>query len=397
LFEPPRAPLAGFICLSVAVNLSEPQARTHLNTAPGMPVFEWLRNLLGGARRDDGDDAGIPIDLRAIPGAIELADGLPRPQWPVIRPAVAALDRRYGPRRVWCEVQRQWLEALQAALGEGYAIVETPSVLLLCARVRDEAESLARLCENTLTVVGDILGSRHERHGKLPVFVFDSPPTYYTYVSHFYGDGEHGLSVGMCIREPGGSVECEAAADAGEDPRKHPVVTDAHVATFDVGIGLERTLAHEMVHALLRPELPAWVEEGIAEVVSRRIAKSGPLMLERADVRRQQHHWRKNGLHTFWAGESFQRGDRGQELSYALAEVLVQNLLADHRRSFRDFLDDAESDDAGDSAAREHFGTGLGEITAQFLGEGDWSPRHAGAVEDAEERDDGGDVDEVNA
>ena len=318
-------------------------------------MLNWLRNLVGAARASDPEDAGVPIDLSAVPDAFAHADGLPRPFWPAVRKAADALHDRYDPHRVWCEVQRQWLEALAAALGEGYTIVETPSVLLLCARiVRDEAESLARLCENTLSVVREILGAPAGRRGKLPVFVFDSPDTYYSYISHFYGDGAYGTSAGLCVREDGG---------------------DVHVITFEVSVGLEPTLAHEMVHALLRTGLPAWVEEGIAEAVSRGVARSGPLMLDPADLRRQQHHWRKYGLQTFWSGESFQRGDRGQGLGYALAEVLVHNLLSDHRRHFRAFLDDAEADDAGEAAAREHFGISLGHLAAQFLGDGDWTPR----------------------
>jgi hypothetical protein len=317
-------------------------------------MFHWLRRIVSGARGSDEADDPIPIDLGAIPGAVADADGLPRPQWQVIRTAADALSHRFGEHRVWCEVERQWLEALVAALGEGYRIVETRSVLLLCARSEAGAASLARMCEGTLAAVESILGAPAEPCGKLPVFVFDSQHTYYDYVSHFYSDGEYGTSGGMCIREDGG---------------------DVHVATVDAPHGLERTLAHEMVHALLDPNLPTWVEEGIAEVISRRVARSEPLTLDPADVRRQQHHWAKHGLDSFWSGESFQRGDRGQGLSYALAEVLVQNLLSDHRRALRGFLDEADSADAGEAASLEHFGVGLGALAAEFLGEGNWTPR----------------------
>jgi hypothetical protein len=254
-------------------------------------------------------------------------------------------------------VQRQWLEALVAALGEHYRIVETRSVLLLCARYPDEAASLARLCENTLATVDSVLGEPAQRLGKLPVFVFDSQETYYTYISHFYGEGEYGTSGGICIREPGDN--------------------DVHIATADSTIGLERTLAHEMVHARLDPRLPVWVEEGAAEIISRNVARHMPLMLDAAEVRKHQHHWGKYGLGSFWSGESFQRGDRGPLLSYALAEVLVRNILADYRRRFRAFLDDATRDDGGDAAAREHFGLGLADLVTQFLGAGDWTPRPA--------------------
>ena len=324
-------------------------------------MFGWLQRLFTAAN-DGGADDGIPLDLAAVPGAFAAGDGFPRPQWPVITVATAALEQRFGADRVWCEVQRQWLEAIVATLGRGYGIIEMPSVLLLLARVPDDAEALARSCEGTLATVRDIVGAPAERCGKLPVFVFDSPATYYSYVCHFYGEGEYGTSAGVCLREEGG---------------------DVHVATFDVGIGLERTLAHEMVHALIRPGLPPWLEEGIAEVVSRRVARDVPLMLDAADVRRQQHHWRKHGLQGFWSGDSFHRGDRGQGLSYALAEVLVNNLLADHRRDFRDFLDEADAADAGAAAAQEHLGVALAVLASQFLGPGDWPPAARAADDDA--------------
>ena len=322
-------------------------------------MFTWLQRIFTAAN-DGGADDGIPLDLAAVPGAFAMGDGFPRPQWPVIDAAIAPLGARLGEHRVWCEVQRQWLEAIVAALGEGYGIVETPSVLLLHARQGDDAAALARACEGTLATVRDIVGAPAERCGKLPVFVFDSPASYYSYVCHFYHEGEYGTSAGMCVREEGG---------------------DVHVATFDVGLGLERTLAHEMVHALIRPGLPPWLEEGVAEVVSRRVARDGALMLDAADVRRQQHHWRKYGLQSFWSGESFQRGDRGQGLSYALAEILVNILLADHRRDFHDFLEDADAADAGEAAAQEHLGVGLADLAGQFLGPGDWQPAAPSAAD----------------
>jgi hypothetical protein len=318
-------------------------------------MFGWLKSMANRSRpaSDGASDQGIPIDLVAIPGALEDWDGMPRPQWEVIRPAAASLSGRYEPHRVWCEVQRQWLEALVEALGGDYRIVETQSVLLLCCRFPDEAGSLARLCENTLSTVDSIVGAPAERCGKLPVFVFDSMQTYLTYISHFYAEGEHGMSGGVCVRQPGG---------------------DVHVATFEAPQALERSLAHEMVHVRLNPDLPQWVEEGCCETISRRVARSGPLLLDNEAVRKHGRYWGRHGLDSFWTGQAFGRPDRGQELSYALAEVLVNNLLNDHGRRFREFLGDAKATDCGEAAARNHFGLGLGELAGQFLGEGDWSP-----------------------
>ena len=64
-------------------------------------MLTWLQKILGGAGDRDGDDAGIPIDLAALPGAFTFGEGLPRPHWPVIRTAADALCERYGKHRVW--------------------------------------------------------------------------------------------------------------------------------------------------------------------------------------------------------------------------------------------------------------------------------------------------------
>lgn len=349
-------------------------------------MLGWLRGIVGGGRHglvsecanDAGD--GVPIDLSAFPeGAFDLTDGLPRPRWDRIQAAADALAPRYETHRVWSEVQRQWIEALADALGPAYRIVETRSILLLCARADDPAAaaSIARMCERIHAGVQEILGEPDDVSGKLPVFVFDSPQTYYTYIYYYYGDGEYGTSAGICINDG-----------------------DVHIATIDAPAHLERTLAHEMVHARFsttgarsairstaasgvtypQRRLPLWLEEGAAEIISRQVARIGPLLLDEVEIRRQRRWWGRKGLATFWSGESFQRGDRGQSLSYTLAEVLVQNLIATRRReNFRAFVDEAQAADAGGAAARVHLGIGLQEIAETFLGEGECAPlaRHA--------------------
>jgi hypothetical protein len=116
------------------------------------------------------------------------------------------------------------------------------------------------------------------------------------------------------------------------------------------------------------------VEEGCCEVISRRVARSGPLLLDNEAVRKHGRYWGRHRLGAFWTGRAFTQPDRGQELSYALAEVLVNNLLNDHGRQFRSFLIDAKASDCGEAAARKHFGISLGTLAAEFLGGGDWGP-----------------------
>jgi hypothetical protein len=90
-------------------------------------------------------------------------------------------------------------------------------------------------------------------------------------------------------------------------------------------------------------------------------------------VQRHKTCWKSEGLQVFWTGDSFDGAL--EELSYHLAEVFARNILAAHRGSFIEFLSRAEWRDAGDAAAREVLGCNLGEIAAQFLGPGNWSPQ----------------------
>jgi hypothetical protein len=108
--------------------------------------------------------------------------------------------------------------------------------------------------------------------------------------------------------------------------------------------------------------------------VPERVAGTHRAVLTERDVRRHRHHWSKRGLQRFWDGEGFTHDDRGQELSYELAHLLVSLLVGDHRDRVRPFLRAARSDDFGAAAARDHLGMTLGELATKFLGPGDWEP-----------------------
>lgn len=315
-------------------------------------MFRWIAEKLGAKARPEAEP-DVDFRLADVDGAWQGDDGLPRPDWAAVGRAIEALPASTPRRAAWAEAERQWLDELCDALGEPYLWVEAGPVLVLTCREPAEARPFARLAEAALATVDEVLGPPAvPPPGKVPVLAFHPADTYYTYISHYYGDGEHGTSGGVCLTED----------------------DHVHVAVVDVGYEVERTIAHELVHVRLRGrDLPAWVEEGVAEVVARRVARAGPLLLEPAEVRRQQHWWRKRGLGTFWGGTSFGRGDRGQAFSYTLAEVIVQTLVSGHRRQLPGFLAAARRDDAGDAAARAHLGVGIADLAGRFLGEGDWA------------------------
>src|SRR5262249_41508680 len=147
---------------------------------------------------------------------------------------------------------------------------------------------------------------------------------------------------------------------------------------------LENTLAHELTHASLSHlSLPQWVEEGLAQMFEHDMTGRSLLLVNEEMAREHKRYWKKHNLDLFWRGEGFSRPDKGQRLSYQLAEMLLRLLCEDHRprwfgldkgpqRRFFAFLCEADASDCGEAAAREHLRFGLGELAARFLGTGDW-------------------------
>ena len=315
-------------------------------------MLRWIsEKLLGKVEQEP--DVEVPIRLSHVEGAWRDGLPLPYPDWDVVSRVINTLPPAIPRKAAWGEAERQWLDEVCDALGEPYVWVESGPVLLLTAREANAARALAKMAQGAWQVVREVLGPPPtELRGKLSVLALTPADTYYTYISTFYADGEYGTSAGVCL-SPGGHV---------------------HVAVIDSGIDLERTLVHEIVHVRLHGiDLPLWVEEGAAEVVSRKVARAQPLTLDARELRRLHHWWQKRGLSDFWAGRTFSRNDRGQQFSYTLAEVLVSNMIADGGRRFAQFLADARSEDAGDSAAREHLGRSISELASRFLGVGDWA------------------------
>src|SRR5262249_28509547 len=133
--------------------------------------------------------------------------------------------------------------------------------------------------------------------------------TYYRYVSVFYPEGTHGGSGGVHVR----------------DGYPHLVVL------APVHLQAAMTLAHEMTHAsLAHLSLPAWVEEGLAQIFE---CQGGgrPLLLDATEAARHKKYWARQSLEAFWRGEGFLRPGKVQKLSYQLAEVLLRLLFEEFR------------------------------------------------------------------
>ena len=87
--------------------------------------------------------------------------------------------------------------------------------------------------------------------------------------------------------------------------------------------------------------------------------------------------WGTDEVQQFWSGESFQRTDDGNKLSYDLARILVGQFSTDWER-FKSFVLSAEERDAGARAASVHLGVNLGAAVCSLMEEQalpSWAPK----------------------
>jgi hypothetical protein len=296
------------------------------------------------------------VELNAISGALETRVGIPRPNWLVIWDWVEANIDQASRDAIWSEIARQWLEQLRCSLAPEYAIRESDEFFLLSALDDLSAERVLRWCERFRHSILECLpGVAHdEGSAKHVVLAFDTIDTYYDYVADYYPDGEFGGSGGIYLNDGYGHIA---------------IWTNSQFA-------IDRTIIHELTHAMLdHLPLPSWLNEGTTQFMEDIVLESSSFAIDYEMVQRHRAYWTAESIQAFWAGDSFQFADDGQELSYHLAEVLVRNLCSDYRKKLRDFLRSADRRDAGDSAARSIFGIGLADRVAQFIGPGEWQPR----------------------
>jgi hypothetical protein len=91
--------------------------------------------------------------------------------------------------------------------------------------------------------------------------------------------------------------------------------------------------------------------------------------------------WTEKNIQSFWAGTSFCEPGDANQLSYSLAEVFVK-LLSEKgdRQALCAFLQAANQDDAGQTAAIDILSADLGQIAETFLGEGNWRPQRKAMI-----------------
>jgi hypothetical protein len=316
-------------------------------------MFSWLKR----GRNAQPAAEVPPFVLAEIPGAIERAGDIPYLNWEVLDAWVSSRsDHDRLASAYHCEIQRQWVDELADVFGQPYLWAEAGEIILLTARPPGEAKDLLSFAERCYRATKETVGPPASMHGKLVVLCFATQGHMYDYLAPMDAEGSYGGVGGFCVQE--GSP---------------------YIALPDLPDSLEVTLLHEMTHACLGEDVPAWLQEGVAQLVEERLTRRQRLPMEERQIRRHRHHWSKRGLQAFWEGRSFKDADRGQALSYELAYVLVSILVGDHREALPGFLRAATRSDVGAAASEDYLGISLGELAAMFLGPGQWEPAPSSA------------------
>ena len=281
---------------------------------------------------------------------------LPHPNWELIYQYIDDSLSHLDPHTLWPEITNNWLSSLSNCLADDYNKVESENFVLLSQENSAYTTTFLAFLEHSRTqLLKTLHGIAHDQgYGKHVVIMFDENNTYYDYITNFGPEeGTYGLSAGMYINYGYGHF----VFPHQEMDQAMPIA------------------AHEMTHALLNHlPIPVWLNEGLAVNMERSICNIPPPRLNRAAFERHLAYWQQKEIQEFWCGNSFLRADEGQELSYDLAQVLVNNLSSDYE-AFVAFTNKANWEDAGEQAIEEVFDIGLGDMLHNFIGDGDWSPQ----------------------
>lgn len=280
------------------------------------------------------------------------ASRFPRPDWAAVNADAQGLAPD-GANAFWTGRGREWVHLLRSAFGSGYMGYESSNFWLVSSQPEATSRRLLVWLEQIRKRVVLMLGQDSARslHGKCPVLITHDLETYYEYVAGYLPEDENAMSGGMFINDGYG----------------HFVFTFLNMSQA------ESVLAHELTHALVAHlPLPAWLNEGAAQLCEQQITGR-----DTADYERIKEtlgtYWSAATIQDLWSGRGFNRQDEGQMQSYHLAKVLTRRLTGDEER-FRRFFGDANAADAGAAAVKKHYGLTLGELVADYLGDGDWEP-----------------------
>lgn len=282
-------------------------------------------------------------------------DRFPRPDSKALSAKLESLadDQRAA---LWQREGLKWLSETATALGSDFNIQEVGCFRILSNRKHEDIQRMGRFLLNARkTILADLQGIASDPVlPGLAVLWLENADQYYEYVSPFYPEtGEFGLSGGMFLRSGFPHLVFPQYEEIGQ---------------------LEHVIAHELTHALLgHLSLPLWLDEGMAVLLEENVAGESGVRGDPNVIEELRAFWNADTIQEFWSGEAFARSDEGRDLSYVLARLLVVNLGHDYAM-YRAFVLASNWQDAGEAAARQVLGMGLGDLIGTFLEPGSWAP-----------------------
>ena len=283
-------------------------------------------------------------------------DNFPRPNWESIYKTIEEKHQDADLHELWCDIARSWSNKLNESISNESLVHESDNFILVTSESDRFVSLFLPFLERTLKrILSSLEGiSSDAGYGKHIVLVFEDIDKYYSYLSFFYpNEGVYALSSGVYLNRGYG----------------HFVFPAQDVTTA------ESVAVHEMTHALLAHlPIPLWLNEGIAVNMESELTGFPLLKMEKREYVKHQRFWGEEEIQEFWFGDSFSRPDEGDTLSYHLAQFAVHSLSRDYD-TFVDFVNKAHHSDCGESAAHEVYEGSLGNLIAQYFGEGDWSPK----------------------
>lgn len=252
-------------------------------------------------------------------------------------------------------VTLHWFSRLIGQLGGGYLIHQSTNFYLLTTADAATADKLIRFAEQVVTQLRNewtIIDAGYG-FGRHALLLLEDLDDYDWLTAPYFAEGEHAASSGVLL-SPGGF--CFVAIPE-MDSRTLPAI-----------------IAHELTHdCLSHLPLPLWLNEGLAQFVEYELGYNHRYELDTETAQEHRSYWSTETIDDFWSGWSFDIPGKPQELSYSLAIILTQIIIAE-LKGFPNFVKHAHCDDAGESAALEHLGVSLGDVVAVFLGDGYWAP-----------------------
>ena len=313
--------------------------------------------------RNDADSMWEPkvLDLGHVQGAFFQREGFSRPDWKIIGRTIKDTVPPESLGEAWSEAAMQWVLQVRTDLGGNHQVRRSKEFILLAELDSAAANQVLAFAEKTLESIYDVLKGAAWQwgYGKHVILLFADLDDYYQYVAFFWREGVHPASGGCLIRKD-----------------------YVHIAMpYGNGRNIRQTLAHELAHnSVVHLPLPTWLNEGLAVLFERTAGGPQRTILD-GDLRdRHLAFWNSDNIQKFWAGVSFGEPGDSNELSYSLAEIVV-NLMMNRPEDFCSFLKLAQWGDGGQTAALDCLGIDLGQVMGTFLGEGNWRPRRKAMVE----------------